>query len=259
MPTALRLNYIAFITLLRKEITRFMRIWSQTLLPPVITQSLYFIIFGGFIGSQIPAINGVSYMAFIVPGLIMMAVINSSFQNVVSSFFSCKFQRNIEELMVSPVPSPVIILGYVFGGVIRGILVGIIVFLISLLFVQPPIYNLPLVLLFVILTAIVFALGGLLNAIFAKKFDDISIFPTFILTPLTYFGGVFYSIHRLPEVWQTLSKFNPILYMVDGFRYGFFGFSDVNVMFSIGILVSLTIILSLTSYYLLEKGVGLKS
>ena len=236
-----------------------MRIWSQTLLPPVITQSLYFVIFGGFIGSQIPPINGVSYMAFIVPGLIMMAVINSSFQNVVSSFFGSKFQRNIEELMVSPVPNSVIIAGYVIGGVIRGILVGIIVFLISLLFVQPPIYNLALVLLFVILTAIVFALGGMLNAIFAKKFDDISIFPTFILTPLTYFGGVFYSIHRLPEFWQGLSRLNPILYMVDGFRYGFFGFADINVGLSVGILVGLSVILSAACYYFLEKGIGLKS
>jgi ABC-2 type transport system permease protein len=252
-------NYIAFATIVRKEITRFMRIWSQTLLPPVITQSLYFIIFGGFIGSQIPPINGVSYMSFIVPGLVMMAVINSSFQNVVSSFFGSKFQRNIEELMVSPVPNTTIILGFVIGGTIRGILVGAIVFLISMFFVQPQIYNLGLVFLFVLLTAVVFSLGGLLNAIFAKKFDDIAIFPTFVLTPLTYLGGVFYSIQRLPEFWQNVSKLNPILYMVDGFRYGFFGFADVNVGISIGILVAITALLSWLCYYLLEKGVGLKN
>lgn len=252
-------NYIAFKTIVRKEITRFMRIWSQTLLPPVITQSLYFIIFGGFVGSQVPAINGISYMAFIVPGLVMMAVITSSFQNVVSSFFGSKFQRNIEELMVSPVPNGVIISGYVIGGALRGIMVGAIVFLISMLFVQPQIFNLALIFLFVVLTAIVFALGGLLNAIFAKKFDDIAIFPTFVLTPLTYLGGVFYSIHRLPEFWQNVSKLNPILYMVDGFRYGFFGFADMNVGLSVGILVGTAVILSGVCYYLLEKGVGLKN
>jgi ABC-2 type transport system permease protein len=252
-------NYIAFSTIVRKEVTRFMRIWTQTLLPPVITQSLYFIIFGGFIGSQIPAINGISYMAFIVPGLVMMAVINSSFQNVVSSFFGSKFQKNIEELMVSPVPNSVIISGYVIGGVLRGILVGAIVFLISLIFVQPQIFSLPLIFLFVILTAVVFSLGGLVNAIFATKFDDIAIFPTFVLTPLTYLGGVFYSIHRLPEFWQKVSQLNPILYMVDGFRYGFFGFADINVGISIGILLAFTVLLSGLSHYLLEKGVGLKN
>ena len=252
-------NYIAFSTIVRKEVTRFMRIWSQTLLPPVITQSLYFIIFGGFVGSQIPAVNGVSYMAFIVPGLVMMAVINSSFQNVVSSFFGTKFQRSIEELMVSPVPNSIIIAGYVIGGALRGILVGAIVFLISLLFVQPQIFNLGWILLFVILTSVVFSLGGLVNAIFAKKFDDIAIFPTFVLTPLTYLGGVFYSIHRLPPFWQNISKLNPILYMVDGFRYGFFGVADVNIGISVGILLITTTLLAGLNYYLLEKGIGLKS
>ncbi len=252
-------NYVAFMTIVRKEITRFMRIWSQTLLPPVITQSLYFIIFGGFVGSQIAPINGVSYMAFIVPGLVMMGVITSSFQNVVSSFFGSKFQRNIEELMVSPVPNPVIIGGYVAGGALRGVMVGAIVFLISMFFVKLQVFNLALVFLFVVLTAIVFALGGLLNAIFAKKFDDISIFPTFVLTPLTYLGGVFYSIHRLPEFWQGISKLNPVLYMVDGFRYGFLGFADVDVGLSLAILGGTAVLLAGICYYLLEKGIGLKN
>lgn len=252
-------NFTALKTIVRKEVTRFLRIWTQTLLPPVITQSLYFIIFGGFVGSQIPAINGVSYMAFIVPGLVMMGVINSSFQNVVSSFFGSKFQKNIEELMVSPMPNWVIIAGFVAGGALRGILVGTIVFGVSAFFVKPEVHHLGLIMLFVLLTAIVFSLGGLLNAIFAKKFDDIAIFPTFILVPLTYFGGVFYSINRLPPLWQWLSKLNPILYMVDGFRYGFFGFSDLNVGMSIGILVVLMIVLAGTCHHLLQKGVGLKS
>ncbi len=252
-------NWIAFKTILRKEVVRFLRIWSQTLLPPVITQSLYFIIFGGFIGSQIPDINGVSYMSFIVPGLVMMAVINSSFTNVVSSFFGSKFQKNIEELLVSPTPNWIIVAGYVGGGVLRGLLVGAIVFLVSLFFINPLIHNIWLILLFVILTSVLFALGGLINAIFAKKFDDTMIFPTFILTPLTYFGGVFYSIDRLPAVWQNVSKLNPILYMVDGFRYGFFGFADVNIWVSVSILVGLTIVLASFSERLLRKGIGMKN
>lgn len=252
-------QWIAFYTLLRKEIVRFMRIWTQTLLPPVITQSLYFIIFGGFIGSQLRSVNGVSYMTFIVPGLVMMSVITSSFSNVVSSFFGAKFQRNIEELMVSPTPNWIIIAGYTAGGVLRAFMVGIIVYLVAALFTHIPIFNIGIVLIFVLLTAIVFALGGLINAIFATKFDDINIFPTFILTPLTYFGGVFYSIKDLPVFWQNISKLNPILYMVDGFRYGFFGTSDLNIFLSAGILIGFTIILICTNLYMLKKGTGLKS
>lgn len=252
-------NWVAYTSLVRKEVVRFIRIWTQTLLPPVITQSLYFIIFGGFIGSQIRNIHGVSYMTFIVPGLIMMGVINSAFANVVGSFFGAKFQRNIEELMVSPTPNWIIIAGYVTGGALRGVLVGIIIFAISAFFTHPTIYNIGIVGLFIVLTAIVFSLGGFINAVFATKFDDISIFPTFILTPLTYFGGVFYSISDLPAVWQNISKLNPILYMVDGFRYGFFGQADVNVFLSAGILIGFTVLLTGISLYLLKKGVGLKS
>jgi ABC-2 type transport system permease protein len=251
--------WISFYTILRKEVMRFLRIWMQTLLPPVITQSLYFVIFGGFIGSQIPDINGVPYMAFIVPGLVMMAVINGSFSNVVSSFFGSKFMRNIDELLVSPTPNWVIIAGYVGGGALRGVMVGAIVFLISMFFINPVIHNIWVVLLFVVMTSVLFSLGGLINAVFAKKFDDTMIFPTFILTPLTYFGGVFYSIHRLPEFWQGLSKLNPIFYMVDGFRYGFFGFADMNLGFSTGLLVGLTFVMVILCNWLLKRGVGMKA
>lgn len=251
--------WINFMTILRKEVSRIFRIWTQTILPPVITQSLYFIIFGGFVGSQIPAINGISYMAFIVPGLVMMSVITSSFQNVVGSFFGAKFQRNIDELLVSPTPNWVIIAGYVGGGVFRGILVGLIVFLVSAFFTQPVIYNFGIVLLFIVLTAIMFSIGGLINAIFARKFDDVQIIPTFVLTPLTYLGGVFYSIHRLPEFWQIVSRFNPILYMVDGFRYGFFGFSDIPIIWSASLLIVLTILMIVWANWLLYRGTGMKN
>lgn len=252
-------NWVSFKTLVSKEVTRFMRIWSQTLLPPLINQSLYFIIFGTFIGSQVQDIRGISYMAFLVPGLVMMAVINSAFSNVVSSFFGNKFQRSIEELLVSPTPNWVIVAGYASGGVARGILVGFLVFLVSFIFVRPEIYSLFFVSLFVILTSIVFSLGGLLNGIFAKKFDDISLFTTFVLTPLTYFGGVFYSIHDLPPFWQKLSQLNPILYMIDGFRYGFYGIADVNVGVSVGLLVIFAAGLSVLCLRLLKKGVGMRT
>jgi len=254
-------NLIAFVTIARKEIVRFMRIWSQTLLPPVITQSLYFIIFGAFIGSQVKDINGIKYMAFLVPGLVMMGVINASFANVVSSFFGNKFQRNIEELLVSPTPNWVIIAGFVAGGVLRGLIVGIIIFALSFLFVQPEITNIFLIFIFIFLTAVVFSLGGLINGILATKFDDVSIFPTFILTPLTYLGGVFYSIQSLPEVWQNVSKLNPVLYMINGFRYGFFGdkASDVNIWISLIMLAVSSIILYIICNTLLNKGTGLRS
>ena len=252
-------DFIAFYTIVKKEVIRFLRIWPQTLLPPVITQTLYFIIFGTFIGSQLKEINGISYMAFIVPGLVMMAVINSSFSNVVASFFSNKFLRNIEELIVAPVSNHSIILGFSLGGMLRGLLVGLIVFVISIFFTQPVIHSYGIIFLFILLTAAVFSLGGLINGIFAKGWDDINIFPTFVLIPLTYFGGVFYSINDLPEIWQTVSKLNPILYMVDGFRYGFHGFSDLNVMFSLAMLTAFTLILFGINMYLLKKGVGLKS
>lgn len=258
-------KWIAFVTITNKEITRFLRIWTQTLLPPVITQTLYFAIFGGFIGSRINqfTVNGQSltYMQFIVPGLVMMAVIASSFSNVVSSFFGSKFQKNIEELLVSPVPKWIILNGYVTGGVARGILVGLIVFIISFIFATPAINNFWWITVFIILTSVIFSLAGFLNSIFAKKFDDITIFQTFVLTPLTYLGGVFYLIRDLPEIWQTVSRFNPILYMINGFRYGFYGnnFSDVNVYLSLWLLIFLTGSLYVINLYLLNRGVGMKS
>jgi len=252
-------NFVAFSTIVRKEIVRFLRIWSQTLLPPAITQTLYFVIFGKFIGSQIGHIHGISYMAFIVPGLVMMGVINSSFANVVSSFFGSKFQRNVEEWMVSPTPHWVVVGGYVIGGALRGILVGLIVFGISVLFTFPSISHIGIIALFVIFTSIVFSLGGFLNGLFAKRFDDVAIFPTFILTPLIYLGGVFYSIHSLPEFWQHISLFNPILYMVNGFRFGFYGISDVPLAVSISILFLLAVILTIINLYFLSKGTGLKA
>ena len=250
---------VAFLTLFRKEVIRFTRIWPQTLFPPVITQSLYFLIFGKFIGSQISNINGVSYMAFIVPGLVMMSVINNSFMNVVSSFFGNKFQRSIEELLVSPSPNWVIICGYCAGGILRGLIVGVLVFFVSVFFTHPVIYHFGLIALFVLLTSVVFALGGLVNGILAKKFDDISIFPTFVLTPMVYLGGVFYSVESLPGFWKALSKLNPVLYMINGFRYGFYGFSDVNIWFSFMILVIFAVVLTALNLYLLRKGYGLKS
>lgn len=253
------INWVAFKTIVRKEVVRFTRIWPQTLLPPVVTQSLYFIIFGKFIGAQVGNIHNVSYMDFIVPGLVMMSVINNSYANVVSSFFSSKFQRNVEELLVSPVSDWVILSGYVFGGVLRGMIVAVLVFGVSVFFTHPQVTNLGWIFLFIFLTAMLFSLGGFLNALFAKKFDDVSIFPTFILTPLTYLGGVFYSITSLPEFWQNISKANPILYMVNGFRYGFLGVSDVPLGVSLVILLVFITVLAAANLYLLKKGIGLKN
>ena len=199
------------------------------------------------------------YIEFIVPGLVMMAVITASFSNVVGSFFGSKFQKNIEELLVSPTPNWIIIAGFITGGIVRGLLVGFIVFLVGFMFTGVTILHPLITLLFVFLTAVVFSLGGLINAIFATKFDDISIFPTFVLTPLTYLGGVFYSINRLPAFWRAISAFNPIVYMVDGFRYGFYGKSDFNLVLDFGILIGFVVVLTALNYYLLKKGIGLRS
>jgi ABC-2 type transport system permease protein len=255
----LSVQWISFTTILRKEVNRFLRIWGQTILPAVINQSLYFLIFGAFIGSQVGEIQGVSYMGFIIPGLIMMSIIRNSFNNVVSSFFGAKFQRQIEELLVSPTSSLVLICGYTSGGILRGLIVGSVVYLVSMVFESPTIEHPFIVLLFGILTATVFSLGGFINAVFAKNFDDISIFLNFVLTPLTYLGGVFYSISMLPEQFQTLSKFNPILYMVDGFRYGFYGIADLNIEMSIAVLATLVLLLGVICWILLEKGLGMRS
>lgn len=250
---------IALKSILDKEITRFMRIWVQTLVPPAITMSLYFVIFGSLIGSRIGEMNGFSYMEFIVPGLIMMSVITNSYANVASSFFSAKFQRNVEELLVAPVPNYIIVLGYVGGGMARGMLVGLIVTLVSLLFVTIQIHNLLIIVLTVTLTSMLFALGGLINAIYAKTFDDISIIPTFVLTPLTYLGGVFYSLTLLPGVWQHIAALNPIVYMVNAFRYGFLGYTDVSLWLALAVVLSFIVVLFSFALYLINKGIGLRS
>lgn len=250
---------IAFYSILRKEVNRFSRIWMQTLLPPAITMTLYFVIFGNLIGSRIGEMDGFSYMAFIVPGLIMMSVITNSYSNVASSFYSSKFQRNVEELLVSPLPSHIIILGYVGGGVSRGLCVGVIVTVVSMFFTQLQIHNIAILLISLILTALLFALGGLINAIYANSFDNISIIPTFVLTPLTYLGGVFYSISLLPEFWQKLSQANPIIYMVNTFRYGFLGISDVPISIAFSMIALFIIGLYTWAYFLIERGIGLRS
>jgi ABC-2 type transport system permease protein len=253
------IQWVAFSTIVIKEVRRFMRIWQQTLLPPAITMILYFIIFGNLIGSRIGKMDGVDYMSFIVPGLIMMSVITNAYGNVSSSFFGNKFQRSIEELMVSPVYPSVILAGYVIGGVVRGILVGIIVTLLSFYFTDLQLHSLPVVIIVTILSAILFALGGFINAVFATKFDDITIVPTFIITPLTYLGGVFYSISLLPEFWQDVSKLNPILYMVNSFRYGILGISDVDIGSAIAMLMAFIVVLSTLCVWLLRRGTGMRS
>lgn len=250
---------VALKTILIKEFLRFIRIWIQTIVPPMVTVGLYFIIFGNLIGMRMGEIQGFSYMEYIAPGLIMMAIINNSYSNVVSSFFSSKFHRHIEEMLVSPMPNYIIILGFVAGGVARGGIVGLAVIVVSLFFVDITIYDPLVMLLVVFLTAVLFALGGVINAIFAKSFDDISIIPTFILTPLTYLGGIFYSIEMLPELWQHISKLNPILYMVNTFRYGLLGITDIDLALSFSIICGFVFTLFLLSLYLLNKGIGIKS
>lgn len=252
-------NSIAFRTIVSKEIRRFTRIWPQTLLPPAITTALYFLIFGKLIGDRIGTVNGASYMDYIVPGVILMSVISHSYSNVVSSFYSTKFQRHIEELLVAPVPNWVILTGYVCGGVARGLLVGSVVMLISLFFAQLSVNNLMVTLSVAVLTAILFALAGFINAVFADSFDDISIIPNFVLTPLSYLGGVFYSVSMLPEIWQIISLGNPILYMINAFRYGLIGVSDVDIRFAFLITGGFIILLSGFSLFLLHKGVGIKN
>ncbi|MFL1452902.1 ABC transporter permease [Marinobacter sp. GN3S48] len=248
----------AFNTIVIREIRRFTRIWPQTLLPPAVTMTLYFIIFGNLIGSRIGDMGGFDYMSFIVPGLIMMAVITSSYANVVSSFFSMKFQRSIEELLVSPVPNWIILAGYVCGGMARGLGIGLIVTLLSLAFTRLEIHSLPMVVITVFLTSALFALGGFINAMLATKFDDISIVPTFVLTPLTYLGGVFYSISMLPDFWQAVSMVNPILYMVNAFRFGILGVSDVNPFVALGMILVFISLLTAISLRMLKRGKGIR-
>lgn len=250
---------VALWTLVLKEIKRFTRIWPQTLLPPSITMAMYFIIFGNLIGSRIGDMDGFSYMDFIVPGLIMMSVITNSYSNVASSFFSNKFQRSVEELMVSPMPNWVILSGFILGGMARGLGVGLIVTIVSLFFTRLTIEHPLLTILVVVLTSALFSIGGFINALLANKFDDISIVPTFILTPLTYLGGVFYSISMLPNFWQGVSMLNPILYMVNVFRYGFLGVSDIPVGWALAAIFGFIVVLFFAALAMLERGKGIRS
>jgi len=252
-------NFIAFVTLLRKETTRFTRIWVQTLLPSAITITLYFIIFGHLLGSQLGKINGVSYMQYITPGLIMMPIITNSYTNVVSSFYGIKFQKSIEEILISPMPNSLILLGFCAGGVMRSLAIGIIVTAIALLFTHLYIYNIVITLSIALLTATLFSLAGFTNAVFAKKFDDISIVPTFVLTPLVYLGGVFYSVSQFSPFWQTLAKVNPILYIVNSFRYGVLGITDINIRLAFIIITLAVITMFYFNLYLLRKGIGLRT
>ena len=252
-------QYIAFRVIFFKEVKRFFRIWIQTLIPPAITVVLYFVIFGQLIGSRIGEMGGYDYMQYIVPGLIMMSIITNSYSNVVSSFFSSKFQRSVEEMLVSPLPNYIILSGFVMGGVARGISVGAIVTVLALFFTKLSVFNLLITVSIVFLTAVLFSLGGFINAIFANKFDDISIVPTFVLTPLTYLGGVFYSIDLLPPFWAAVSKANPIVYMVNGFRYGILGVSDVGLVETYSMIGLFIAFLWGWALYLMNRGVGIRT
>ena len=251
-------QYRAFMTIVRKEIKRYLRIWPRTLLPSAITMSLYFVIFGSLIGSRIGEMGGFSYMEFVVPGLIMMAIVTNSYSNVVSSFFGSKFNHSVEELLVSPTPNYVILLGYVVGGVTRGLFVAIVVTLVSLFFTRLHIHNFFIVIVIVLMTSTLFALAGFINAVFANSFDDISIIPTFVLTPLIYLGGVFYSMDLLPDFWAGVSKLNPLVYVVNAFRYGVLGVSDVNLFFSFGMIGLFTAAAFAFSMHLLNSGKRLR-
>lgn len=250
---------VTLTTILVKEVQRFLRIWVQTVLPSVITTALYFIIFGRLIGERIGTMEGFSYLDFIVPGLVLMGVITNTYANVVSSFYAGKFSRYIEELLVSPTPNWVILAGYVAGGAARGLIVGLAVMLVAMLFTKIEIHSLAITLLVFLLTAILFALSGFINAIYANSFDDISIVPTFILTPLTYLGGVFYSIDLLPGFWQSVSLANPILYMINAFRYGLLGVTDIPLGLAFGIIMTFIVVLTLVCLHLLNRGVGIKT
>jgi len=256
--TRTEVRLVGFRTIVIREFGRIVRIWAQTLVPPAITATLYFIIFGSLIGRRIGDMGGYSYMQYIAPGLIMMSVITNSYGNVVSSFFGAKFGRHVEELLVAPLPNWLIVLGYVAGGLLRGLLVGAVVAVIALFFTHLHVEHPLIVISAVVLTSVVFSLAGFINAVFAKNFDQISFIPTFILTPLTYLGGVFYSITLLPDWAQHLSRANPVLYMVNAFRYGFLGQSDVSVGVAFTVMVLATAVLYALCVWLMNRGTGLR-
>ena len=257
--TIASVNWIAFKTLVVKEIRRFMRIWVQTIVPPAVSAVLYMMIFGKLIGSRIGVMDGHSYIDFVVPGIIMMAVITNSYSNAVSSFFSAKFQQHIEEILIAPVHNWVILLGFVVGGVCRGLAVGALVAAVSLFFTDISVENPLVTLLVVVLTSTLFAIGGVINSVYAQSFDDISIIPNFVLTPLTYLGGIFYSVKLLPDFWYNVSLINPVLYMVNGFRYGILGSSDFPIWWSFLVILIFILLLSAIALHLMNKGVGIKS
>jgi len=253
-------NLVALQTIVRREIVRILRIWSQTLFPPIVTMTLYFVIFGKLIGSRIGTIEGgFTYMQYIVPGLVMMSIITNSYGNISSSFFGAKFSRAVEEMLVSPMPNWVILLGYVMGAVARGLVVGALVLLIALAFTSLHVVHPLITFLAVLFGATIFSLAGFVNAVFAKKFDDIALVPTFVLTPLTYLGGVFYSINMLGEPWQTISRVNPILYMVNAFRFGVLGVSDVSTWVAFAVMLAFVVGLTIIALSLLKRGIGLRS
>ncbi len=252
-------NWVAFLTIARREIMRILRIWTQTLIPPAITMTLYFLIFGGLIGSRVGTMDGIRYMDFIEPGLVMMSIIQNSYGNISSSFFGAKFGRHIEELLVSPMPSWVILSGYVAGAVVRGLMVGAIVLVIAMFFTHVRMPHPLVTISSVLLGATIFALAGFINAVFAKKFDDVAIVPTFILTPLTYLGGVFYSVKLLPDWAQTMTHLNPIFYMVNAFRYGLLGQSDVAMGAAFGLMLLFVAGLTMLALWLLKRGIGMRS
>ena len=252
-------NLVALKTIARREVARILRIWGQTLVPPAITMTLYFLIFGNLIGSRIGTMDGIPYMDFIVPGLVMMAIIQNAYGNISSSFFGAKFGRHVEELLVSPMPNWVILGGYVAGGVLRGLMVGGIVMLIAMLFTQVRLPHPFITLATVFMGAVIFSLAGFVNAVYAKKFDDIAIVPTFILTPLTYLGGVFYSVKLLPDWAEAATHLNPIFYMVNAFRYGLLGQSDVSMLTAFGLMGLFVVGLGALGLWLLKRGVGLRS
>ncbi len=252
-------QFIAFKTIVIREFLRFIRIWIQTIVPPMVTTALYFLIFGNLIGPRLGEIQGVRYIDYLVPGLIMMAIITNAYSNVVSSFYGAKFQHHIEEMLVAPVPYYVIVLGYATGGVARGLIVGLAVTAVAWAFTDVHVHSLGVTLAVALLTALLFSLAGLINGVFAKSFDDISIVPTFILTPLTYLGGIFYSLDMLPEPWRSLSLLNPILYMVNTFRYGLLGISDLGLASSFAIMIGFVLVLFLSGLALLNRGIGIRT
>ena len=250
---------ISYYTIIRKGVVRIIRIWPQTLLPSLVTSILYFAVFGTILGSRIGDFNGIPYILFVVPGLVMLAVVTNSYTEVASTFFTSKFfSRNIDEILVSPTPPFVIIAGFVSSGIVRGVAVGILVLAVSLFFALPGVAYPLVVFLFLILSSLIFSLAGLVNGIYAKNFDGVAIVPTFVLTPLVYLGGVFYSINVLPELWQNVSLVNPVFYLVNGFRYGFLGFADVSLATCVTVLFALILVLLAINYYFLRTGLGLK-